>query len=33
MKFLPRALERQNRIKGYLDANPQYVLGEPYPID
>ena len=30
MKFLPRALERQNRIKGYLDANPQYVLDIPY---
>jgi aspartate aminotransferase len=30
MKFLPRALERQNRIKSYLDANPQYVLDIPY---
>ena len=30
MKFLPRALERQDRIKSYLDANPQYVLDIPY---
>ena len=32
MEFLPQALGRRDRIKRYLDANPQYVLGVPYPI-
>ena len=33
MKFLPQALERRDRLKSYLEANPQYVLGSPYPMD
>jgi aspartate aminotransferase len=32
MEFLPRALGRRDRIKGYLDANPQYVISAPYPM-
>jgi aspartate aminotransferase len=28
--FLPKALERGDRIRRYLEANPQYKLGEPY---
>jgi aspartate aminotransferase len=28
--FLPHALERRDRVKRYLDANPQHVLGQPY---
>jgi aspartate aminotransferase len=30
MAFIPKALERSHRIKGYLDANPQYVLNTPH---
>jgi aspartate aminotransferase len=30
--FLPGALERRDRIRRYLDANPQFVLAEPYPL-
>ena len=30
MAFLPSALERIDRIKSYLAANPQYVLAAPY---
>jgi aspartate aminotransferase len=28
--FLPLALERRDRVRYYLDANPQFALGEPY---
>jgi aspartate aminotransferase len=28
--FLPLALERRDRVRRYLDANRQFVLGEPY---
>jgi aspartate aminotransferase len=31
MKFLPQALERRDRVLRYLEANPQYALGQPYP--
>jgi aspartate aminotransferase len=31
MEFLPRALERRDRVVRYLEANPQYALREPYP--
>ncbi len=30
--FLPKALERTDRVRRYLDANPQFVLREPYPM-
>ena len=30
MEFLPKALDRQERIERYLRANPQYALREPY---
>jgi aspartate aminotransferase len=30
MQFLPRALERRDRVLRYLEANPQYRLREPY---
>ncbi len=30
MEFLPKALERLDRVRRYLEANPQYVLGQPY---
>ena len=30
MEFLPKALERRDRVKQYLEANPQYKLAEPY---
>ena len=29
--FLPTALERTDRVRRYLEANPQFVLREPYP--
>jgi aspartate aminotransferase len=32
MEFLPGALERPDRIKSYLGANPQYVLSSSYPV-
>jgi aspartate aminotransferase len=32
VEFLPRALTRTDRIKRYLEANPQYALREAYPI-
>jgi aspartate aminotransferase len=28
--FIPKALSRNDRVKRYLDANPQHVLREPY---
>ncbi len=28
--FLPKALERRDRVRRYLDANPQFGLREPY---
>jgi aspartate aminotransferase len=31
--FLPGALERRDRVRRYLDANPQFTLAEPYPLD
>jgi aspartate aminotransferase len=31
--FLPVALERTDRVRRYLAANPHFVLGEPYPTD
>jgi aspartate aminotransferase len=30
MEFLPRALERTDRVGRYLEKNPQYKLGQPY---
>jgi aspartate aminotransferase len=30
MEFIPKALDRRERIKQYLEANPQYKLAEPY---
>ncbi len=30
--FLPQALERTERINQYRNANPQYLLKQPYPI-
>ncbi|MFI5455193.1 MAG: pyridoxal phosphate-dependent aminotransferase [Isosphaerales bacterium] len=30
VEFLPKAIERGDRIRRYLQANPQYVLREPY---
>jgi aspartate aminotransferase len=30
IEFLPRALERRDRLRSYLDANPQFVQGHPY---
>jgi aspartate aminotransferase len=30
MEFLPKALDRRDRVLRYLEANPQYLLGEPY---
>ena len=32
IEFLPRALERTDRIRAYLDAHPQFVLGQAYPL-
>ncbi len=32
MEFLPRALDRRDRVDRYLTANPQYALREPYSI-
>jgi aspartate aminotransferase len=29
--FLPKALERTDRVRRYLEANPQFILREPYP--
>jgi aspartate aminotransferase len=29
--FLPGALERTDRVRRYLQANPQFAMGEPYP--
>ena len=31
--FLPTALERTDRVRRYLEANPQFVLREPYPTN
>jgi aspartate aminotransferase len=31
IEFLPIALARRDRVRRYLDANPQFVLGQPYP--
>jgi aspartate aminotransferase len=30
--FLPTALERTDRVRRYLEAHPQFVLGRPYPL-
>ena len=30
--FLPTALERADRVRRYLEANPQFVQSEPYPM-
>ncbi len=30
--FLPGALEHRDRVRRYLDTNPQFVLAEPYPM-
>ncbi len=32
MEFLPKALERLERVRRYLEANPQYVLGQPFAL-
>ncbi len=31
MEFLPKAIERGDRMRRYLEANPQYVLRQSYP--
>jgi aspartate aminotransferase len=31
MEFLPQAIERSDRLRRYLEANPQYVLRQFYP--
>jgi aspartate aminotransferase len=31
--FLPKAIERSDLVKRYLEANPQHVLGEPYVLE
>jgi aspartate aminotransferase len=31
MEFLPKAIDRDDRIRRYLEANPQYVLQQSYP--
>jgi aspartate aminotransferase len=31
-EFLPRAIERDERVRRYLKANPHYVLQHAYPI-
>jgi aspartate aminotransferase len=33
IEFLPVALARGDRVRRYLDANPQFVLGQPYPAN
>jgi aspartate aminotransferase len=30
VEFLQKAIERTDKVKRFLEANPQYVLGEPY---
>jgi aspartate aminotransferase len=30
IEFLPTALDRRDRVRRYLDLNPQYILYEPY---
>ena len=30
MEFVPQAIERTERVQRYLEANPQYVLHQPY---
>jgi aspartate aminotransferase len=30
MEFMPRALERLDRVRRYLETNPQYALRQPY---
>ena len=30
--FLPTALERTDRVRRYLEANPLFVLRKPYPV-
>jgi aspartate aminotransferase len=32
VEFLPRALDRRDRVSRYLEANPQHALREPYPM-
>ncbi|MGP0065606.1 MAG: pyridoxal phosphate-dependent aminotransferase [Isosphaeraceae bacterium] len=32
IEFLPLALGRTDRVRRYLDANPQFLLGQPYPL-
>jgi aspartate aminotransferase len=32
VEFLPRALDRRDRVSHYLEANPQHALREPYPM-
>jgi aspartate aminotransferase len=32
MEFLPQALERRDRVRRYLEANPQHALAQPYEI-
>lgn len=33
LDFIPTALSRTERLAAWLDANPQYRLAKPYPID
>src|SRR4029453_19180630 len=33
IEFLPQALERQDRVRRYLEANPQHVLRERYLLE
>jgi aspartate aminotransferase len=32
IEFLPSALDRRDRVRRYLELNPQFVLREPYPM-
>jgi len=31
VEFLPRAIDRRDRVDRYLEANPHHALGDPYP--
>jgi aspartate aminotransferase len=33
MEFLPRAVQRRDRVEHYLEARPQFVLREPYVLE
>jgi aspartate aminotransferase len=31
--FIPEALSREDRVEAFLEANPEWRLGAPYPQD